>query len=300
MRRASLAAVVAVAIGVLPALAQFRSGVEIVHVDVLVTRGGRPVRGLTADNFELFDSGVRQRVRSVDAGSLPLNIMLALDVSSSTEGAPLRGLQAAAHAVVSLLGPRDRLALLTFSQHAQLRAPWTADLQRLRNAIDGTSAAGMTALRDAVFAAITQREGVIGRMLLIVFSDGHDTASWLPAREVVEAAGRTDVAIHVVQTSPVPRDAVATSLRRELLLHPQLNEALLMPVLAAESGGAAISVSDSRDVRAAFLRIVEDFRGGYVLEYSPEGVPRDGWHPIEVRLRGARGDVRARQGYARR
>jgi VWFA-related protein len=270
-----------------------------VHVDVLVKRGGRPVSGLTADNFELFDSGVRQRIQSVDAGSLPLNIMLALDVSSSTAGRPLRDLKEAAHAVVSLLRAGDRMALLTFSQHAQLRASWTADIGRLRRAIDMTAAEGMTALRDAMFAAMTQREGVTGRMLLIVFSDGHDTASWLSARDIVNAVGRTDVAIHAVQTAPVPSAAPAI-LRRELLSYPQLNEAFLLPVLATESGGAVISVTDSRQVRAAFLGIVEDFRSGYVLTFSPEGVPRDGWHPLDVRLRGARGDVRARQGYSRR
>jgi VWFA-related protein len=282
-----------------PPAAQFRSGVEVVHVDVLVKRGGRPVSGLTADNFELFDSGVRQRIQSVDAGSLPLNIMLALDVSSSTAGRPLRDLKEAAHAVVSLLRAGDRMALLTFSQHAQLRASWTADIGRLRRAIDMTAAEGMTALRDAMFAAMTQREGVTGRMLLIVFSDGHDTASWLSARDIVNAVGRTDVAIHAVQTAPVPSAAPAI-LRRELLSYPQLNEAFLLPVLATESGGAVISVTDSRQVRAAFLGIVEDFRSGYVLTFSPEGVPRDGWHPLDVRLRGVRGDVRARPGYVRR
>jgi Ca-activated chloride channel family protein len=281
-----------------PVAAQFRSGVEVVTVDVMVRRGGRPVTGLTSEHFELFDSGVRQRIQSAGMEALPLNVMLALDVSSSTEGRPLKDLQDAARAVVSSLRAEDRMALLTFTQHVELRAAWTADATRLLRAIDGSYAGGTTSLRDAIFCALSLREGISGRTLLIVFSDGYDTASWLTARDILAAANRTDVSVHVVQTIGIPA-RVDSELRRELLAQPSLNEAYLLPVLARETGGAALAVSDSAGARAAFLRILDDFRAGYVLTYTPEGVPAKGWHPIEVRLEGARGDVHARRGYSR-
>jgi VWFA-related protein len=157
------------------------------------------------------------------------------------------------------------------------------------------------------YAAIAQqyREGnpdAASRLLalgpLIVFTDGFDTVSWLSIRDVVAAAERADVAIHAVQTIPLPERADA-ELRRQLLEHPQLNEAFLLPVLARETGGTALSVLDTRDVRPAFLRIIDEFRSGYVLTYSPEGVPKKGWHAIEVRLKGTRGDVHARRGYSK-
>jgi Ca-activated chloride channel family protein len=296
MRRAPLL-IVAAAIAAVPvSAAQFRSGVEVVTVDVMVRRGGRPVTGLKSEHFELFDSGVPQRIRSAGMETLPLNVMLALDVSSSTEGQPLEDLKHAARAVVSSLRVEDRMALLTFTGHVELRAPWTADAARLTRGIDGTYAAGVTSLRDAIFCALSLREGVSGRTLLIVFSDGYDTASWLTARALVAAAERTDVSIHVVQTIGIP-DRVDDELRRRLLAQPQLNEAHLLPVLARETGGAAMSVIDSGETRAAFLKILDDFRAGYVLTYTPEGVSKTGWHPIEVRLKDARGDVRARRGY---
>lgn len=296
--RASLAFMLAVAV-VLPAGAQFRSGVEVVNVDVLVRRGGRPVRGLQAANFELFDNGVRQRIETVAADAVPLNIMLVLDVSSSTEGQPLRDLKDAARAVVSLLRKGDRMALLTFSSHLQLRRSWTDDVRWLQRAIDETTAEGATSLRDAIFAATSLRDGVTGRVLVIVFSDGHDTASWLSVHDVLAAASRTDLAIHAVQTMPVvPRSPEA--IRRELLAHPLLNEMYLLTALSHDTGGEILSVSRSRDVRAAFVKIVDEFRSGYVLMYSPQGVARAGWHPLEVRLSGARGEVRARRGYSTR
>lgn len=295
--RAAIVIALAATVAVPAAAAQFRSGVELVTVDVMVRRGGRPVTGLTSENFELFDSGVRQRIESAGMEALPLNVMLALDVSSSTEGQPLEDLRDAARAVVSSLRPEDRMALLTFTQHVELRASWTAEAARLIRAIDGAYAAGVTSLRDAVFCALALREGVIGRTVLIVFSDGYDTASWLTARNIIAAANRADVSVHVVQTTGIPA-RVDGGLTRRLLEQPQLNEVHLLPILARETGGAAMAVSDSADTRAAFLKILDDFRAGYVLTYTPAGVAKTGWHPIEVRLTGARGEVRARRGYS--
>jgi VWFA-related protein len=175
-----------------------------------------------------------------------------------------------------------------------LLAPWTQDAVSLRAAVDRTVAEGGTALRDAAFSAISLRDGASGRMLLILFSDGLDTVSWLTAGDLLAAAERTDVSIHVVQTLPVPR-RVGADHRRQLTSNPQLHEMLLLPVLASETGGAAVSVYDSSNVRSAFLKIIDDFRAGYVLTYSPEGVPKEGWHSIDVRLKRTRGDVRARR-----
>jgi VWFA-related protein len=277
---------------------QFRSGIEVVSVDVLVKRGNRPVRGLTADNFELFDNSVPQRIQSVQTDAVPLNVMLVLDVSESTKGRPLRDLKEAAHAVVASLRADDRMALLTFSQHAQLRSPWTQDAVMLRAAIDRTVAEGGTALRDAAFSAISLRERVSGRMLMILFSDGNDTASWLTAGDLLAAAERTDVAINVIQTTAVP-PRISNEHRRMVDANPRLHEMLLLPMLASDTGGAAIAVTDSSNVRSAFLTIIDDFRSGYVLTYTPAGVEKQGWHSIDVRLKGARGDVRAKRGYSK-
>ncbi len=80
----------------------FRVSVDAVRVDVLVVDGRRPVGGLGAENFELRDSGVVQQVESVAFEDVPLRILLALDASSSVEGAALVHLKDAASAVVSL------------------------------------------------------------------------------------------------------------------------------------------------------------------------------------------------------
>src|SRR5437868_3040209 len=64
----------------------FKSGVDAVRVDVQVGDGGRPVAGLTADNFELRDSGVHQEIEALTLRDVPLSVLLALDTSASVNG----------------------------------------------------------------------------------------------------------------------------------------------------------------------------------------------------------------------
>src|SRR5512143_2578484 len=64
---------------------QFRTGVDLVVVDALVTDHGKPVEGLTAVDFDLRDEGVPQQVNlATTAGNV--NVVLALDTSESLAG----------------------------------------------------------------------------------------------------------------------------------------------------------------------------------------------------------------------
>lgn len=72
-----------------------------------------------------------------------------------------------------------------------------------------------------------------------------------------------------------------------------------LSALAEETGGEVLVIHESGDLRAAFTNIITSFKTRYVLVYSPQDVPPSGWHPIDVRLRNHRGDVRARRGYLR-
>ena len=102
----------------------FRTGVDGVRVDVLVTDGNRRVADLTADHFELRDRGVVQRLQSVTPGVEPVSMMLALDTSESVEGETLARLKEASQAAVAALASDDRVALLTFSSAVNAGSRW--------------------------------------------------------------------------------------------------------------------------------------------------------------------------------
>jgi VWFA-related protein len=305
------AAIVASIALLAPEQTVFKTRVDAVRVDVLVTRGGRPVAGLTAADFELRDSGVAQRVEAVSLEEIPLNLLLALDMSGSMADAPLRHLKDAAHAAVANLSATDRASVLTFSHVIQKRIDWSSDTAAVGRAIDSLESIGSTSLADAAYAALTMRESADGRMLVLLFTDGLDTASWLDPLAVIEAARRSDVVVVAVRLesalasrpvsifrdtrTPAPPAAVRHWFEQE----PQLLRDRFLPTLAGESGGDLIVASQSGDLHAVFAKIVAEFKMRYVLSYSPQNVAPSGWHPIDVTLKGKKGEVRARRGYAR-
>jgi len=104
---------------------RFRTTTDGVRIDVLVTDGRRPIAGLQEKDFILLDQGVRQDIDTIAIEDIPLSMMLALDISESVEGQKLRALVDGVKAAASALGPRDRSALLTFSEEVRLRTPWS-------------------------------------------------------------------------------------------------------------------------------------------------------------------------------
>lgn len=285
----------------------FRVAVDAVRVDVLVLDGNRPVTGLTADDFEVRDSGVRQQVTSVMFEDVPLSVMLALDTSQSVDGAPLGHLKDAAGAVVALLAPRDRSALLTFSSELDLRAGWSADRGPLLAAIARATAAGNTSVHDAAYTALALKDPEAVRTLILLFSDGEDTISWLPGQAVLDAAGRSDAVVYGVglrndgtRARPGFRVDYLSGVQPD---SPNVPPAMLMQsfvaALAEETGGKYVEAEQPEALRETFVRIFREFRGRYLLTYTPLGVDAGGWHSIDVRLKGARGKVIARRGYLR-
>ncbi|HSK08439.1 MAG TPA: VWA domain-containing protein [Vicinamibacterales bacterium] len=284
----------------------FKVAVEGVRVDVLVTEGRRIVAGLTAADFELTDSGVAQAIESVSLEDAPLSVMLVLDTSASVRGAPLAHLKEAASAVVDLLQRGDRAALATFSGAALLECDWTGDRRKLHAAIDQVEAGGATALHDAVYAALMLRDPSPGRPLVLVFSDGADTASWLPGARVVNVVQRNDAVVYAVtlggpETLPLGYLADFTSGIQQRLdnIAPAAFRQSFIESLADQSGGVVVPAGRSSELRETFVKVVTEFRSRYVLTYMPRGVEASGWHPLEVRVKKKSAKVTVRRGYLR-
>ena len=276
----ALMSVVAATVPATPERSQrptFAARVESVRVDALVTENGQPVPGLGPADFEVFDNGVRQDVEFVSFEQVPLDVVLALDMSDSVAGKRLDHLRSASYAVLGGLAGEDRAALVTFNHAVSLGSPLTKDVAAVRSALNLAQGSGQTALVDGAYAGMILGESETSRALLLVFSDGLDTASWLSSAAILDAAKRADIVVYAVATagggSPFLRD------------------------LSAFTGGSLIQIVSSGDLRTTFLRILAEFRQRYLVSYSPRGVTTDGWHRLEVRVRNRRAIVKARPGY---
>ena len=285
----------------------FRSRIEGVRIDVLVMDGRKAVTGLGASDFEVRDAGVLQQIDSVTLGDAPLSMLLALDVSYSMRGKPLADLKEAAAAVIDLLTPADRGAILTFSERLELRAPWTSDRGALKTSFSNVEARGATSLHDAAFTALAIRDEVPARALVLIFSDGDDTVSWLPGQTILDSARRSEAVVYGVGLRPkdsTVRPGYRMDFRSGLQpVKPRVTGAGLfqqvLPTLAEDTGGKYLDAERSEKLRNAFVQIVTEFRTRYLITYTPRGVDRGGWHPIEVKLTNKPGKITARRGYLR-
>jgi VWFA-related protein len=256
----------------------FSSRVESVRVDVLVTHGGVPLPGLKAEDFEVRDNGMLQHVQMIGAGTLPLDVTLALDMSSSLEADRLATLRRAGNLLLNGLAKDDRASLLTFSHAVIQRQAMTLDHLQVRAALNAADAGGGTSLADAMYVGVTLSEASGRRPLLIVFSDGIDTTSWLSANDAITASKRFETVVYGVSTAR-PNDT------------PQI-----LRDITAQSGGNLLQVT-ARDLEASFVKILDEFRQRYLLSYTLQAAPKPGWHRIEVRVKKRGADVKSRAGY---
>jgi VWFA-related protein len=282
---------------------RFRSGVEVVRVDALVTEVGRAATGLKADDFQLRDNGVLQEIDSVAVDEAPISMLLALDTSNSITGPTLDHLKQAAIAAVDALSANDRAAVMTFADAVTLRADWSAATAATRTAIASAESGGSTSLYDAGYAALTLQDSLPGRRsYVLLFSDGGDTSSWLPASALLERARRSDAVVYVVTRRP-PRPDLRMEYRSGIELWPQpsrpASDGPAMIELAAITGGHVFLVQRADELRAAFAAVVSQFRSRYLLTYRPRGVESAGWHSIDLKLTSGRATITARRGYAK-
>ena len=262
-------------------VANFSVATEEVRVDVLVTDKGKPVAGLRAADFEIFDNGIPQEIQYVTLQKqTPISAILVFDMSLSVAGDTLNHLKDAARGFLANLGKEDHVALITFNNAVVLGSPATRDLARVRIALDQVHPAGNSSLMDGIYAGLLLAETRPDPPLVIIFSDGCDTISWLTSEAVLETSKRNDAVVYAVSSSGLPKKSFLSD-------------------LTEFTAGSLFEVESVTNLPALFLRILDEFRQRYMLTYIPSGVSESGWHKLEVRAKRRSAKVRARPGYMR-
>ena len=265
-------------------LLTFRATTTVVSVPASVQCGRFPAPGLTAADFEVLDEGVRQRIESMSTESVPIDVTLAIDTSSSVI-ADFPAFKLEVQRFAAMLRPVDRLRVVSFATGVYEVAPMRAATSDLN--LDALVPGGWTSSNDGLIYALLWPTDPDRQHLVIALTDGIDSHSTLGAATLVEIASRVRAVFHVVLVAGVgvpasqwergARDAVVD--------------------VATQSGGA---VHELGRASSDFKRIFDDFRASYVLRYMPEGVARDGWHDLSVKLLvrdASRCTIRARRGY---
>jgi hypothetical protein len=272
----------------------FSARTDAVSVHVSVKQRNLPVTGLGADDFELLDNGVRQRIDSVAVEAVPIDLTLFLDTSPSFSGRTA-DLKDDILEIAQRLRPEDRVRLLTFGTEVNDVFGWRPagaplDLETLR-------IGRVSPVNDGVFAALMHRPAPGRRHLVVAMTDGLDFGGAVTSSTVRQTAARVDAVLHLVlmassvrmyPNAPFPW----TPSQPEVGGEARLREA------AELTGGRVHAPILRMNVVNAFTQAFEDFRTSYVLRYTPAGVAREGWHRIDVAVPGVpRATIRARRTY---
>jgi Ca-activated chloride channel homolog len=267
-----------------------------VDVDMVVlhasvrTRKGVLVSGLERDSFEVYEDGVLQEIRYFSSEDTPVTVGLVVDNSGSMR-LKRPEVIAAVLAFARSSNREDQMFTVSFNEDVSFglppHKPFTDSKAELAVALSQIAADGMTALYDALAAALEHlKNGVRDKKVLLVISDGGDNASRHTLAEVMAMAGQPGVTIYTIGLFDSE--------------DPDRNPGVLKQ-LAEATGGEVFFPGSVQGVTPICEQIARDIRTQYTLVYVPTNKSKDGtYRVLEVRAKGSRRQpllVRTRAGY---
>ncbi|HUF49025.1 MAG TPA: VWA domain-containing protein [Vicinamibacterales bacterium] len=291
---AGLAAVGLLSAGVaLASGQQFRSTTGIVRLPVIVTgKAGAVVQGLTREDFVVLEDGVPQQVEFFAEGApgdaLPLRLGLLLDTSGSME----RDLREAASAVIRFVdacAEASDVTFVDFDTTVQLGRFSPPSFPMLFSRIRELKPGRMTALYDALAVYLQSAAGRRGQHVLVLFSDGGDTASSITYPRLQQMLRTSDVLIYAI--GYLENQPSTSRIRQQMELRR----------IAQDTGGEAHFPTSTRAIDEAYGRILAEVTSRYTLGYVPREPRGERFRRVEVRLSSADAHpgatVRTRAGY---
>jgi Ca-activated chloride channel family protein len=268
--------------------ATFKSGTSIVPVLTTVTDNqGRLVPNLEQDDFTILDNGKPQAITLFQNETQPFTVVVMLDFSFSMT-THLDLLKAATEQFILRMLPADKGQVGAFSDKIQFSGEFTNDRDDLVAALKDLQFGNPTRLYDAIDASIEMLEGVEGRKIVLVFTDGDDTASKKSMGAVLDRAEATETMVYAiglesefpVAPGRMQRTRPDRGLRR----------------LADETGGGYFELKKTTELAPTFTRVAQELHSLYTIGFQP-AVLDNKEHRLEVKMKTPGQTGRARKSY---
>ncbi len=140
----------------------FRSTVTDVQVELEVSEGGRQITELKLQDFKILDNSQPQAVVYFGRDSVPLDLVLLLDVSGSVQKY-LRDIAAISRSALRELKNQDQVAVMVFGRDSWIEQSFTNDQAAISNAIDQASHEAPVGSGTRIYAAIQAAAAVRGQ-----------------------------------------------------------------------------------------------------------------------------------------
>jgi Ca-activated chloride channel homolog len=248
----------------------------------------RLVPDLVLEDFEILDNAKPVTINVFENKPVPISTVVMLDTSGSIT-ASLGFVKEGAEQFLLRLLPDDKAQVGEFSDKIKFHpGNFIDDRDRLIYLLKNELDFGYpTRLWDAVDQSIVQLLTIDGRKVVVVFTDGDDTASKLGVGKVMDHAREKDVMVYAVGLETEyfnGQQRVRSSPDRSL------------KKLAEDTGGGFFLLKKTADLGETFTRVAQELHSQYVLGFSPE--TSDGKiHKLEVRVKKAGMNARARKTY---
>jgi len=267
----------------------FRSDTRLVllHATVVDTKG-RLVTNLTREAFKVYENNVLQPLRIFRREDVPVSLGIVVDNSGSMRDKRQK-VEAAAIAMVKASNPKDEVFIVNFNDEAFLDVDFTGDIKRMETGLTQINSRGGTAMYDAISMSIdwVKEKGKRDKRVLMLITDGADTASALTLEKLLPKAHNADVVIHAIGLLTAEARGEARKAKRAVT------------AITEATGGLGFFPNELAEVEKLALDVAHDIRNQYVLAYSPTLSQLDGtFRTIKVTANGPnRPTVRTRSGY---
>ena len=258
-----------------------RMDVKLVSVFATVTdRNGAIVGGLTKDDFAVTEDGRPQQIAIFEKQSeLPLNLTLAIDTSGSVHKDLAQEAAAARRFAHAIVRPQDQMSVMQFATEVRALVPFTNNLSLVDRGLKQLRSGWATALYDAIDQGSERLGAKEGRKVLVIISDGDDTAKNTTYAEALEQALRNEVMIYSLIDVPIEASAGRSTGGEHALI-----------TLAEQTGGKYFYVNEG-GLDKAFAKVSDDLRTQYLIGYYPRNQePGSMFHRIRVTVPRASAD----------
>ena len=267
--------------------ATFRSSTRIVPVITTVTDAdGRLVPGLEQDQFEILDNGKPQEITLFENDIQPFTAVVMMDYSASMT-ANLDRLQAAAEQFLIRMLREDTAQVGSFSDKIQFSGEFTNDRDDLIFALKDLQFGNPTRLYDAINESMAVLREAENRKVVLVFTDGDDTASRVGMGDVLDRARDEEVMVYSIGL-----ESEYFNGQRRVRTRPDRG----LRRLSDETGGGYFELKKTDELGPTFSRVAQELHSQYTLGFTPATL--DGReHKLVVRVKQPGMNARARRTY---
>lgn len=266
----------------------FRAGTKMVPLYATVTdTNGRLMPGLGREDFEVLDDGKPQSISVFSSEQQSITVVVMLDTSGSMTPNIDLVKQGAEQFFLRLL-PGDRGQLGDFNDKVQMLSEVTGDRDELIAALQRVDFGNPTRLWDGVEAGLDSLQGLEGRRVVLVFTDGSDNSSKVGFGQIMDRARTEEVMVYAIGLRGEEPGPYGQPMRTR----PDRN----LRRIADETGGGYFELDERAQLTSTFTRVSEELHSQYIIGFSPQA--RDGrLHKLELRVKRPGMVARARKSY---